>query len=185
MPAGWGVGTALHPGERWSPTRCRRRAARRSFAATNVEQLEDSPVIAGQYFHEFPLAPDDHAEALYRCGGGLAGGREPAPGGAGRDEQPGARGRCAVRLAPLQRLPLSADAFRRGGRRGPGARPVVGQRRGREGITRTTRTSWPKSDLLSHEFTHSWNGKYRRPVGSISRTSPRRSRARCCGSTRA
>ncbi len=23
----------------------------------------------------------------------------------------------------------------------------------------------PESDLLSHEFTHSWNGKYRRPVG--------------------
>ena len=27
------------------------------FAATNVEQLEDSPIITGQYFHEFPLAP--------------------------------------------------------------------------------------------------------------------------------
>ena len=23
----------------------------------------------------------------------------------------------------------------------------------------------PEADLLSHEFTHSWNGKYRRPVG--------------------
>ena len=22
-----------------------------------------------------------------------------------------------------------------------------------------------EADLLSHEFTHSWNGKYRRPVG--------------------
>ena len=27
------------------------------YAATNVEQLEDSPVITGEYFHEFALAP--------------------------------------------------------------------------------------------------------------------------------
>ena len=28
------------------------------YAATTVEQLEDSPVITGHYFHEFPLAPE-------------------------------------------------------------------------------------------------------------------------------
>ncbi len=25
--------------------------------------------------------------------------------------------------------------------------------------------NWLNADLLPHEFTHSWNGKYRRPVG--------------------
>ena len=37
--------------------RCRPRQHTTKFAATNVEQLEDSPVITGQYFHEFALAP--------------------------------------------------------------------------------------------------------------------------------
>ena len=54
-PAGWGIGTALTPvGGGSYPVPAA--GAVTQFAVTNVEQLEDSPVIAGQYFHEFPLA---------------------------------------------------------------------------------------------------------------------------------
>src|SRR5882762_9858458 len=57
VPAGWGIGTALMPaGTSAYPVPAAGSATH--FAATNVEQLEDSPVITGQYFHEFPLAPE-------------------------------------------------------------------------------------------------------------------------------
>ena len=72
VPAGWGIGTALTPTGKGSGTGPITSGVMASngqhtvvttpgtsttqFAATNVEQLEDSPVIAGEYFHEFALA---------------------------------------------------------------------------------------------------------------------------------
>src|SRR5215469_1675233 len=57
VPAGWGVGTALTPtGSGSYPVPAA--GSTTQFAVTNVEQLEDSPVITGQYFHEFALAPE-------------------------------------------------------------------------------------------------------------------------------
>ena len=56
VPAGWGVGTALSPVSSGSyPVPAA--GSTTDFAVTNVEQLQDSPIIAGQYFHEYPLAP--------------------------------------------------------------------------------------------------------------------------------
>ena len=57
VPAGWGVGTALQPESAGSyPVPAA--GSTTKFAATTVEQLEDSPIITGQYFHEFALAPE-------------------------------------------------------------------------------------------------------------------------------
>jgi predicted metalloprotease with PDZ domain len=57
VPAGWGIGTALTPiGSGAYPIPVS--GSTTHFAATNVEQLQDSPIIAGQYFHEFALAPE-------------------------------------------------------------------------------------------------------------------------------
>ncbi|HZP05532.1 MAG TPA: hypothetical protein VFB43_11570 [Terracidiphilus sp.] len=56
VPADWGIGTALTPvssGAYPVPAP----GAVTQFAATTVAQLEDSPVVTGAYFHEFPLAP--------------------------------------------------------------------------------------------------------------------------------
>src|ERR1035441_1398609 len=69
VPAGWGIGTALTPvatGLAPPPTTGVDESAHTpaagstttKYAATTVEQLQDSPVIAGQYFHEFALAPE-------------------------------------------------------------------------------------------------------------------------------
>ena len=56
VPSGWGIGTALTPiGPGAYPVPAS--GSTTHYAATNVEQLEDSPVITGQYFHEFALAP--------------------------------------------------------------------------------------------------------------------------------
>ena len=57
VPAGWGIGTALKPigaGSYPVPTA----GVTTRFEVTNVEQLEDSPILTGQYFHEFALAPE-------------------------------------------------------------------------------------------------------------------------------
>ena len=51
-----------------------------------------------------------------------------------------------------------------GGRRRAGAWTVVGQRRGGEDFSDPGHQI-ADADLLAHEFTHSWNGKYRRPAG--------------------
>jgi predicted metalloprotease with PDZ domain len=57
VPAGWGIGTALTPVSSGSyPVPAP--GAVTQFAATNVEQLQDSPIITGLNFHEFPLAPE-------------------------------------------------------------------------------------------------------------------------------
>jgi predicted metalloprotease with PDZ domain len=64
----WGIGTALQPTGTGAPpptTGVNQQyhqppagSVTTHFAATNVEQLEDSPVIAGKYFHEYPLATE-------------------------------------------------------------------------------------------------------------------------------
>src|SRR6201996_8559818 len=56
VPAGWGIGTALTPTDGYDPQHPK--GGLTHFAPTTVEQLEDSPVITGEYFHEFPLAPE-------------------------------------------------------------------------------------------------------------------------------
>ena len=68
VPAGWGIGTALTPTGTGAPPATTgllesahqptAGAVTTHYAATTVEQLEDSPVITGKYFREFPLAPD-------------------------------------------------------------------------------------------------------------------------------
>ena len=56
VPDGWGVGTPLQPegAASWPVPAA---GSTTKFAVTNVEQLEDSPIISGQNFHEFALAP--------------------------------------------------------------------------------------------------------------------------------
>jgi predicted metalloprotease with PDZ domain len=57
VPAGWGIGTALNPVNSSAypfPTS----GSTTEFESTNVEKLEDPPILTGRYFHEFPLAPE-------------------------------------------------------------------------------------------------------------------------------
>ena len=115
VPTGWGIGTALAPTSPYDPQHPAGGTVH--YALTNVEQLQDSPVITGKHFHEFALAPEARAR-----------------GGA---RKPGARGGRDVRLAPLRRVPLPAHALGPRRRRGARARAIVGQRRGREGLQRS------------------------------------------------
>ena len=133
VPAGWGIGTALTPeGGGAYPVPAAGAVTR--FAVTDVEQLEDSPVIAGQYFHEFPLAPEISPKHYLDV----------------VSDQPEDSNLRPAFLAEVSNLVREADkmyashhynvyhflldAFGCGGGRRTGAWPVFRQRRGREGL---------------------------------------------------
>ena len=163
VPAGWGVGTALQPEgtDSW-PVPASGTTTR--FALTNVEQLEDSPVITGQYFHEFALAPTITPKHYIDVVS---------------DDPADSNLRPSV-LAEINNLVREADALYashhynvyhflltlsdvaggEGLEHGQSSDNGVGEKGFADDAHQLG-----ESDLLSHEFTHSWNGKYRRPVG--------------------
>ncbi len=157
VPAGWGIGTALTPSLPYDPNT--KPGGTLQFQPTTVEQLEDSPVIAGEYFHEYPLAPDvtpkhyidvvsdDPADSnlrpallaeltnlVYETGTAY-----------------GSRHYNVYHLL----LTLSDITGGEGLEHGQSSDNGVGEL----GFAR----QGGNADLLPHEFTHSWNGKYRRP----------------------
>jgi predicted metalloprotease with PDZ domain len=160
VPAGWGIGTALTPTKPFDPNT--KPGGTIAFETTNVEQLEDSPIIAGEYFHEFALAPDispSHYIDVVTD--------EPA--------DSNLRPELLAEISNLVReadaayashhynhyhflLTLSDIAGGEGLEHGQSSDNGVGEK----GFA-DQRRQLGNADLLSHEFTHSWNGKYRRP----------------------
>jgi predicted metalloprotease with PDZ domain len=163
VPAGWGIGTALTPeGAGSYPVPAAGAVTR--FAATTVEQLEDSPIISGQYFHEFPLAPEISPKHYLDVV-------------ADQPEDSNLRPAFLAEVANLVReadqmyashhynvyhflLTLSDVAGGEGLEHGQSSDNGVGEKDFSD-----PKHQLADADLLSHEFTHSWNGKYRRPVG--------------------
>jgi predicted metalloprotease with PDZ domain len=134
------------------------------YAATNVEQLQDSPVIAGQYFHEFLLAPEITPKHFIDVVS---------------DDPEDSNLHPAV-LVALNNLVREADALY--GSHHYNAYHVLltlSDVAGGEGLEHGQSSDngigekgfaddahlLAEADLVPHEFTHSWNGKYRRPVG--------------------
>jgi predicted metalloprotease with PDZ domain len=163
VPAGWGIGTALTPeGGGSYPVPAAGAVTR--FAVTNVEQLEDSPVIAGQYFHEFPLAPEISPKHYLDVV-------------SDQPEDSNLRPTFLAEVANLVReadkiyashhynvyhflLTVSDVAGGEGLEHGQSSDNGVGAKSFSDPSHQLG-----DADLLAHEFTHSWNGKYRRPVG--------------------
>jgi predicted metalloprotease with PDZ domain len=160
VPEGWGIGTALTPADGYDPQHPK--GGTTHFAATNVEQLEDSPVITGQYFHEFALAPEVTPKHYIDVV-------------ADSPEDSQLRPALLVELSNLVRetgaayasrhynvyhflLTLSDVAGGEGLEHGQSSDNGVGEKGFSDAAHQLA-----ESDLLSHEFTHSWNGKYRRP----------------------
>jgi predicted metalloprotease with PDZ domain len=160
VPEGWGIGTALTPTDGYDPQHPK--GGTTHYAATNVEQLEDSPVIAGQYFHEFALAPEVTPKHYIDVV-------------ADSPEDSQLRPALLVELNNLVRetgaaydsrhynvyhflLTLSDVAGGEGLEHGQSSDNGVGEK----GFSDPNH-QLAEADLLSHEFTHSWNGKYRRP----------------------
>ena len=160
VPEGWGIGTALTPTDGYDPQHSK--GGTTHYAATNVEQLEDSPVITGEYFHEFALAPDVTPKHYIDVV-------------ADSPEDSQLRPALLVELNNLVRetgaaynsrhynvyhflLTLSDVAGGEGLEHGQSSDNGVGEKGFSDAAHQLA-----ESDLLSHEFTHSWNGKYRRP----------------------
>jgi predicted metalloprotease with PDZ domain len=163
VPAGWGIGTALKPTGS-GPYPVPAAGATTQFAATNVEQLEDSPLVTGQYFHEFPLAPTVTPKHYLDVV-------------ADYPEDANMRPAFLAEVANLVReadalyashhynvyhflLTISDVAGGEGLEHGQSSDNGVGEK-----AYSDAGHQLDDADLLSHEFTHSWNGKYRRPVG--------------------
>jgi len=165
VPAAWGIGTALTPlsGDTGTVQAQGVAGARHTYGLTTVEQLEDSPVIAGEYFHEFPLAPEVTPKHYIDVV-------------ADAPEDAQLRPALLTELSNLVRetgaaydsrhygvyhflLTLSDVAGGEGLEHGQSSDNGVGEK----GFADEAH-QLGNSDLLSHEFTHSWNGKYRRPA---------------------
>jgi predicted metalloprotease with PDZ domain len=165
VPKGWGIGTALTPtggGDANFTGGPLPNGTPTHFAATTVEQLEDSPVITGEYFHEFALAPEVTPKHFIDVV-------------ADSPEDSQLRPALLVELSNLVRetgaaynsrhynvyhflLTLSDVAGGEGLEHGQSSDNGVGEKGFSDAAHQLA-----ESDLLSHEFTHSWNGKYRRP----------------------
>jgi len=160
VPKGWGIGTALTPTDGYDPQHPA--GGTTHYAATTVEQLEDSPVITGEYFHEFALAPGVTPKHYMDV----------------VSDQPGDSNLRPALLAELNNLvretgaaydsrhynvyhfllTLSDVAGGEGLEHGQSSDNGVGEKGFSDDAHQLA-----EADLLAHEFTHSWNGKYRRP----------------------
>jgi predicted metalloprotease with PDZ domain len=164
VPAGWGIGTALTPAST-GPYPVPAAGTTTQFGLTNVEQLEDSPVLTGQYFHEFPLAPAITPKHFIDVVS---------------DKPEDSNLRPAV-LAELNNLVREADALYASHHYDVyHFLLTLSDVAGLEGLEHGQSSDngalekgyaddahllqYPGADLLPHEFTHSWNGKYRRPA---------------------
>ncbi len=160
VPTGWGIGTALTPeGALTSGTG----TSTQRFAVTTVEQLEDSPVDTGLYFHEFALAPEIKPAHFIDV----------------VSDEPGDCDLRPATIAEINNLVREADAMYKshhynqyhllltltdttggmGLEHGQSSDNGVGEKDFSDDAHQLG-----VADLLSHEFTHSWNGKYRRPA---------------------
>lgn len=173
VAAGWGIGTALSPldkvptpgttGVDESAHTPPSGSTTTRYASTTVEQLQDSPVIAGQYFHEFPLAPEVTPKHYIDVV-------------ADQEADSNLRPEFLAEISNLVRetgamygsrhygvyhflLTLSDTAGGEGLEHGQSSDNGV-----REKTYSDTAHQIGSADLLAHEFTHSWNGKYRRPA---------------------
>jgi len=159
LPVGWDCATAL---ERIGSAATEPDAQKVSFRPTSLETLIDSPVLAGKYARRIDLDPGAKRPVYLDVVAD-----DPQELGASADQIAQHRRLVqeAYQLFGSQHFPhydfllaISAD-FLTGG--------VEHHRSSANGVHSGYFKEWDKlvqyHDMLAHEFTHSWNGKFRRP----------------------
>jgi predicted metalloprotease with PDZ domain len=157
LPSGWQLGTAL---ENAAPPTAENVFA---FKTVSMETLADSPVFAGKYFRKFELDTSGKSRVTLN---------------AVADEPELLEAKPAA-VETLRELVRQADKLY-GARHFDhydfllsisdrlGGSGVEHQRSSENGVAPRYFTAWDTAfisrDLLAHEYTHSWNGKYRRPA---------------------
>jgi predicted metalloprotease with PDZ domain len=161
LPAGWKFGTALEEThERISGPPI----LEADFKTVSLEQLIDSPVLAGRYFREIALAPEITPKHYL----------DMAADGPEQVEL------SKEHIADFDRLVRETGALYKSRHYGSYHFLVTlsnevahfGLEHHQSSDDRVTATTFTDDRefvldglLLPHEFTHSWNGKYRRPAG--------------------
>ena len=149
VPSGWKVATALRPSGQ--------SATRIDYPVTSYEILMDSPLIAGAHYRAFPLSPDVTLDVIADNEEELA----------AKPDQIAAHKRLveqAVRAFGAQHydhynflLTISDNL---------GGEGLEHHRSSEDGTDRGYFTDWDNvlrdRNLLPHEFSHSWDGKFRR-----------------------
>lgn len=154
-PSGWQAATALDV-EQKSGDRVR-------YRTVPLDILADSPVFAGRYFKQVDLAPGAKVPVRLNIVADAAKQLEAKP---EHLEQHRELVRQAVKLYGAQHydhydflLSVSKQMSGIG---------LEHQRSSENGVDTDYFTGWDaktgSSDLLGHEYTHSWNGKFRRPA---------------------
>ncbi len=149
VPQGWQVATALRPSGQ--------AGNRIDYPATSYEILLDSPLIAGAHYRQFPLSDDVFLDVIADTAAELE----------AKPEQIAAHKRLveqAVKLFGAEHydhynfLLTISDYL--------GGIGLEHHRSSEDGVDRGYFTDWNNKlrdrNLLPHEYTHSWNGKYRR-----------------------
>jgi predicted metalloprotease with PDZ domain len=158
LPVGWKYGTALAVAKETPGVIL--------FAPVSLTTLIDSPVITGEYFRNIDLAPGQKPQhAIHMAADG-----------------PTALAASPSEVQHLRQLVAESGALF-------GARPYrrydflltlsdkmppdgvehheSSDNRAPEALFLDPDVRETQMDLLAHEFTHSWNGKYRRPLGLV------------------
>jgi predicted metalloprotease with PDZ domain len=153
IPGGWKFGTALEPAS--SPT---------SFKTVSLEQLIDSPVLAGRWFREIALAPEiTPKHYLDLAGDGpedILLSQEHIENFNNLIRQTGYLYRSRHYNAYHFLVTLSDQVAHFGLEHHQSSDDRVPEK------TFVDDNAFIEEGLLlPHEFTHSWNGKYRRPAG--------------------
>ncbi|MGC2620381.1 MAG: M61 family peptidase, partial [Acidobacteriaceae bacterium] len=167
VPAGWGIGTSLKPISPYDPQHPAGGTVH--YAAATVETLEDSPIMAGINFKEYPL----------NAAAAQAGTQKPVFIDVIGDTPEEIQLRPTV-VADLEHLVTEALAMYSSTHYESyhflltlTKYPPYGGLEHHESSDNSLPPDSLKTDqalivggpVLSHEYTHSWNGKYRRPAG--------------------
>ncbi|MBB5326571.1 M61 family metallopeptidase [Tunturiibacter gelidoferens] len=156
LPVGWNLGTALDKDGSSGQTS--------TFKTLSLEQLVDSPVLAGRYFREIPLAPEISPKHYLDMAA----------------DGPEQLDLSKEHIADFDKLVRETGALYKSRHYGSYHFLVTlsdevahfGLEHHQSSDDRVPATTFTDDRefvldglLLPHEFTHSWNGKYRRPAG--------------------
>lgn len=160
VPAGWGIGTALTPVKPFDANT--KPGGTVAYKETNVEQLEDSPVLTGEYFHEFTLAPEISPRHYIDIASDEPEDTNLTPATVTEINNLVREASAAYSSHHYNEyhflLTLSDVAGGEGLEHGQSSDNGIGEKGFANPVMKIA-----EADLLAHEFTHSWNGKYRRP----------------------
>ena len=151
VPNGWKVATALRP--------VAQNGGRFDYPATSYEILMDSPLIAGAHYRQIPLSNDVFLDVI---------GDTPAELAATPDQISAHKRLVDQALKAFGAQHYDHYDFLLTISNNLGGNGLEHHRSSEDGVKRGYFTDWENKlrdrNLLPHEYSHSWDGKYRRPA---------------------